>query len=82
MGAVVFFYAMGEYWISAFLPERHMLTGYAVVLQIRAYVVCDARRPLLCTFFILDGLAAVMFILELTVVQSMPVSHLSMPANL
>lgn len=41
-----------------------------VLLQVRAYVICDKRKALLYTFSILDVLAIVVFILEVTVIQS------------
>jgi len=40
-----------------------------VLLQVRAYALCDKRKALLYTFSILNALAIVMFILEVTVVQ-------------
>ena len=68
IAAVVFFLSMGE------SPPIGMILDLkcrSVLLQIRAYALCDKKRSILYTFLILDILAIVVFDVEVTKISSM-----------
>lgn len=71
LGAVVFFFAMSKA-VNLYSIVRKVLKDNAVLLQVRAYALCDMRRAVLYMFFTLDVLAFVLFAIEATSIKGEP----------
>ena len=72
ISAVVFFFSMGELSSTGMILD---LRYRPVLLQVRAYALCGKKRSILYTFYALDILAIVVFIVEVTKISSTSEPH-------
>lgn len=68
-GGAVFFLAMGKLELLENCTI-HIHISFVVLLQVRAYALCDMRKSLRYTFAILDVVAFVLFLIEVKLLRS------------